>query len=87
MEAKIRRGRVLREIFKQERLAPVPIEFQLAWMIAYNEGLFDAMMASAIPDCLRHLAERVAQSTLGLSENREQWQQAVTAWVQEIAAP
>ena len=39
MEAKIRRGRVLREIFKQERLAPLPIEFQLAWMVAYNEAL------------------------------------------------
>lgn len=86
MEAKIRRGRVLREIFKQERLAPLPIEFQLAWTVAYNEGLFDAMATSAIRDSLRHLAERVAQGTLSLSESREHWQQAVTAWMKEIAA-
>jgi len=87
MEAKIRRGRVLREVFKQERLAPLPIEFQLAWMVAYNEGLFDVMATSAIPDCLRHLAARVAQGTLSLGESREQWQQAVTAWMKEPAAP
>ncbi|MBL8529166.1 MAG: F0F1 ATP synthase subunit alpha [Burkholderiales bacterium] len=87
MEARIRRGRVLREVFKQERLAPLPIEFQLAWMVAYNEGLFDAMATSAIPDCLRRLAQRVAQGGLSLSENREQWQQAVTAWMKEPAAP
>lgn len=87
MEAKIRRGRVLREIFKQERLAPLRIEFQLAWMVAYNEGLFDGMTTSAIADCLRRLAGSVAQSTLALSESREQWQQAVTAWMKEPAAP
>lgn len=87
MEAKIRRGRVLREIFKQERLAPLSIEFQLAWMVAYNEGLFDDMATSAIPDGLRLLAGRVAQSALTLGESREQWQRAVTMWMKEIAAP
>ncbi len=86
MEAKIRRGRVLREIFKQERLAPLPIEFQLAWMAAYHEGLFDGMATSAIPDCLRRLAERVAHNPLTLNDSREQWQQAVTTWMKEIAA-
>ena len=86
MEAKIRRGRMLREIFKQERLAPLPIEFQLAWMVAYNEGLFDSLATSAIPDRLRHLAERAAQSALTLSASRDQWQQAATTWMQEVAA-
>lgn len=86
MEAKIRRGRVLREIFRQERLAPLPIEFQLAWMVAYNEGLFDSIATSAIPDRLRHLAQCVAQSALTLGDSREQWQQAVAKWVKEVAA-
>ncbi|MBA3904171.1 MAG: F0F1 ATP synthase subunit alpha, partial [Rhodocyclaceae bacterium] len=87
MEAKIRRGRVLREIFKQERLAPQAIEFQLAWMVAYNEGLFDNLAPGAIPDRLQRLAARAAQGTLTLGESREQWQQAVTAWMTEPAAP
>lgn len=85
MEAKIRRGRVLREIFKQERLAPLPIEFQLAWMVAYNERLFDSIATSEIPDRLRHLAQCVAQSALTLSDSREQWQQAVAKWLMEVA--
>ncbi|MBI2753780.1 MAG: F0F1 ATP synthase subunit alpha [Betaproteobacteria bacterium] len=83
MEAKIRRGRLLREIFKQERLAPLPVEFQLAWMVAYNEGLFDAMAPDAISGCLQRLAGRVAQSALALGDSREQWRQAVTAWLRE----
>jgi len=85
MEVKIRRGRVLREIFKQERLAPLPIEFQLAWMVAYNEGLFDDIATSAIPDRLHHIARCVAQSALTLGDSRERWQQAVAKWVNEGA--
>lgn len=87
MEAKIRRGRVLREIFKQEQLAPLPIEFQLAWMTAYIEGLYDALPLSAIPDSMHRLAECVAQSELTLVDSREQWQQAVATWMKEIAVP
>jgi F-type H+-transporting ATPase subunit alpha len=86
MEAKIKRGRLLREIFKQERLAPVSAEFQLAWMLAYNEGLFDGAATTLIPDRLRRLAERVARSPLTLGDSREQWQQAVAAWMKEISA-
>lgn len=87
METKIRRGRLLREIFKQERLAPLPIEFQLAWMVAYNEGLLDTLATSAISDCLGHLAQCVAQGPLTLGDSREDWRQAVTAWMQEMAVP
>ncbi|MCK9285458.1 MAG: F0F1 ATP synthase subunit alpha [Rhodocyclaceae bacterium] len=87
METKIRRGRLLREIFKQERLAPLPIEFQLAWMVAYNEGLLDTLAASAISDYLGHLAQCVAQGPLTLGDSREDWRQAVTAWMQEMAVP
>ena len=85
MEAKIRRGRVLREIFKQERLAPLPIEFQLAWMVAYNERLFDDIPTASIPDRMRHLARCVAKSALTLGDSREQWQQAVATWMKGVA--
>ena len=86
MEAKIRRGRLLREIFKQERLAPQPIEFQLAWMVAYNEGLFDAMAPGAIPECLRRIGRHIAQGVLTLGDDREQWRQALAGWLKEGAA-
>jgi F-type H+-transporting ATPase subunit alpha len=86
MEAKIRRGRLLREIFRQERLAPQPIEFQLAWMVAYNEGLFDAMAPGAIPECLRRIGRHIAQGVLTLGDDREQWRQALAGWLKEGAA-
>ena len=41
MEAAIRRGRALREILKQERLAPLSAEFHMALLIAFNDGHFD----------------------------------------------
>lgn len=87
MEAKIRRGRLLREIFKQERLAPLPIEFQLAWMVAYNEGLFDSLALDSIAPRLSYLARCVAPGSLSLGDSREAWRQAVTGWLQELAAP
>lgn len=86
MEAKIRRGRVLREALKQERLAPLSIECQLAWMVAFNAGLLDELALANVPGCLRRLSERVARSTLPLSAGREDWEQAVRAWMQEPLA-
>lgn len=87
MEAKIRRGRLLRELFKQDRLAPQTAEFQLAWMVAFNEGLFDAMAIADIPACLANLTRRVAEATLTLSDTRDAWQQAIHGWLQEMPAP
>lgn len=86
MEAKIRRGRLLREIFRQERLMPQPIEFQLAWMVACNEGMFDAVAPGAIPECLRRIGRHIAEGALTLADDREQWRQALAAWLKESAA-
>ena len=86
LEAKIKRGQLLREILKQDRLAPVSAEFQLAWMLAFNEGLFDGLTVAALHDRLSRLGERVAQSRLKLDDSREQWQQAVSAWMKEVRA-
>jgi F0F1-type ATP synthase gamma subunit len=48
METAIRRGHRLRELLKQERLATLTASLQLAWMIAFNEGMLDDMEASAM---------------------------------------
>jgi len=85
MEAKLRRGQRLREILKQDRLAPLPIEFQLAWMSAFNAGLFDGLPAEAAPRQLARLREGLGRSGLTLADSREDWQQAVRAWCAEAA--
>ena len=85
MEAKLRRGQRLREILKQDRLMPLPIEFQLAWMIAFNAGLFDGLSPEAVPPQLARLREGLDRSRLTLADSREDWQQAVRAWCAEVA--
>ena len=77
IEAKIKRGRMLREVLKQDRLAPLPVEFQMAWMVAYNEGLLDALPSSEIPVVLRRLAQWVSSSGLSLEDKHEEWTRAV----------
>ncbi len=87
IEAKIARGRVLRELLKQDRLSPLSIEFQLAWLTAFNQGLFDKVLPASIPALLDHLATRVKDSDLTLESRDEEWAEAVTQWIGEYRSP
>ncbi len=81
MEVAIRRGRLLREILKQDRLSPVPAEFQLAWLIAFNDGRFDSISdESAIPGLLAAIEAGLREASLTLDSPREAWAQAMTSW-------
>ena len=80
MEEAIKRGRVLREILKQERLSPVSPEFQYAWLIAFNDGLFNAVEPEGIAGRLAYLAARLEESRLTFEDGREDWVQAIRAW-------
>ena len=83
MEAKIARGRVLRDLLKQDRLSPLPIEFHLAWLTGFNQGQFDKVLPESIPALLEHLAARVKESGLTLEDGEEEWTQAVGQWLRE----
>jgi F-type H+-transporting ATPase subunit alpha len=87
IEAKIVRGRVLRELLKQDRLSPLPIEFHLAWLTGFNHGLFDKIPPESIPALLKDLAERVKESALTLEASEEEWTQAVGHWLREHRSP
>ncbi|MDE3242709.1 MAG: F0F1 ATP synthase subunit alpha, partial [Nitrospirota bacterium] len=87
MEAKIKRGRILREIFKQERLSPLPIEFHMAWLVAFQEGLFDNVPTDRIQALLGRLAVRVKESHLTVEDGHELWAPAVGAWLKDGVAP
>ena len=80
IETKIRHGRVLREALKQDRLSPLPIEHQLAWLIAFNAGWLDAVEPKDIRNCLQKLALRAAQTGLRLSDSSERWREALADW-------
>jgi F-type H+-transporting ATPase subunit alpha len=81
IEAKIRRGRLLRELLKQERLAPLSAEQQMAWLVAYNEGLFDGLEGEALAARLATLITPVATASLTLADGRDAWRTAVSDWM------
>jgi F-type H+-transporting ATPase subunit alpha len=81
MEKAIRRGRILREILKQERLTPLPVEFQMAWLVAFNSGLLDKVALDDIHSVLDKLQQEVVQSGLRLEDEREQWVATVRQWL------
>ncbi len=83
MERAIRRGRILREILKQERLHPLPVEFQMAWMVAYNAGLFDPLDVGRLNECLGNLERRVQAGSPSLEQSRDQWLQLLHNWLGE----
>ncbi len=81
MQTQIQRGRILREILKQDRLSPLPIEFQQAWLIAYNDGLFDRVNFEDISLALTKISQEIKKSSLSLASPREEWSDAVKGWL------
>jgi F-type H+-transporting ATPase subunit alpha len=77
IEKRIRLGRLLREILKQDRLAPLPIEFQMAWLVAYNEGLLEATRPDRVVEALEKLLQWVRAAKPALTEPRDRWSAAV----------
>ncbi len=81
MEVSIQRGRLLREILKQDRLSPLPAVFHMAWLVAFNDGLFDHAQPDDIPALLSLLEKSASLTTLNLDTPREEWSAAVTGWL------
>jgi F-type H+-transporting ATPase subunit alpha len=80
MEKPLRRGRLLREILKQDRLAPLPITSQMAWLVAFNDGLLDAFEPEKVSTQLEQLYLHVSESDLALEDSRDKWSQSVAEW-------
>jgi F-type H+-transporting ATPase subunit alpha len=77
MEAAIHKGSVLREILKQGRLSPLPVNYQMAWLVAFNDGLFDGLDPDVIPAALAALDEPGLQTLPDLDAPREEWRTAL----------
>ena len=80
-EAKIRRGRLLREILKQDRLNPLPAAFQLAWMIAFNDGLLDDCEPNSVTDTLLKIEAGLGRNSLALDTARDEWSVRLKNWL------
>ena len=84
MERSIKRGRMLRELLKQDRLSPLPIEFDLAWLIAYDLGVLDKIPKERLPAVMSGLSSKLAASGLTLDDPEEKWKQSIAAWIEEV---
>ncbi len=73
MEASIKRGRVLREILKQDRLMPLPVTVQLAWLVAFNAGCFDDVDPEDVVKQFDTLVQHTQNTSLTLDSPREEW--------------
>jgi len=80
MERPLRRGRLLREILKQRRLAPLPAEFQLAWLTAFNDGLWDHLDRESMAAELERLEQCLEHTPIALHQSRERWSAQLAAW-------
>ncbi len=81
MEKPLRRGRLLREILKQDRLSPLSIQCQMAWLVAFNDGLLDDQEPERVGEILKPLYLQAADSGLSLEASREDWSRAVAQWL------
>lgn len=86
MEARIRRGRLLRDILAQDRLDPHSALDQLAWLIACNENLLDGLDRDALEAALKRLRTGTAACALSLDTPRGEWLAAVRGWLTQEAA-
>lgn len=80
MQKRIERGRVLRELLKQNRLSPLSSLEQLAWLIAYNEGFFDKVDPLKVAHQLQCLFLWLKDSQLELSTPLKEWHQQLQQW-------
>jgi F-type H+-transporting ATPase subunit alpha len=80
MQQKIQRGRILRELLKQELFEPLTIEAQMGWLLAYNEGYFDNVSLENIAKYQRSLEKYVLSCELNFSKNREEWCNSIKIW-------
>ncbi len=83
MEKAIARGRVLRMLLKQDQLSPLKETVQLAWLIAFNQGLFNETPLEEVPQRFSILAEKTLESNLKLESSREDWLAAIRSWLEQ----
>ncbi len=84
--AKLERGQLLRALLKQKRLSPLGPEQQLAWLIAYNEGLFEPFGKKA-PERLNQLLSTLTDHPPALDTPRETWIKLLRRHLQPAPEP
>jgi len=80
MQTKLQRGRILREMLKQDRFRQSSETKLLVWLIVYNSGLLDEIAPGRVRCRLEQLNHAIRHSELSLETPLEQWQAQVEQW-------
>lgn len=73
VEEKLQRGRLLRELLKQDRLQPLSEQAHLAWLLAYGEGLLANVEPGQASGALSRLLTQLPTYKLKLDTSKPQW--------------
>jgi F-type H+-transporting ATPase subunit alpha len=87
VEEKLRHGRLLREILKQDRLEPLSEQAHLAWLLAYGEGLLNEIPPEQASAHLQQIFQKLPDSGLKLGSFKSQWLDRLKQWLSEIYEP
>lgn len=77
---RLKRGQLLRALFRQGRLAPRTISYQKAWLLALNLGWLADLDAPALAAALATLAANATHPP-AIDAPREHWLDAVAGWL------
>jgi F-type H+/Na+-transporting ATPase subunit alpha len=80
---RIRRGQVLRRALRQPRFEPWPASAQLAWLVAYNEGLLERLDPDDVPAAMQRLRDACLREPVALGEPMDRWRDRVHAWLED----
>lgn len=87
VEEKLRHGRLLREILKQDRLEPLSEQAHLAWLLAYGEGLLNEIPPEQASARLQQVFKKLPDSGLKLESSKSQWLDRLKQWLSEMHEP
>ncbi|MGJ0486664.1 MAG: F0F1 ATP synthase subunit alpha [Methylomicrobium sp.] len=87
VEEKLRQGRLLREILKQEPLEPLSEQAHLAWLLAYGEGLLNEFSPEEAAVRLHQINEQLPSSGLRLEFFKGQWLDMLKHWLSKKHEP
>jgi F-type H+-transporting ATPase subunit alpha len=64
----LRRGRRIREVLKQEQYAPMPVEEQIAVLLAATEGVFDEVSPAQVAQAERAVRTAMREKMSSVAE-------------------
>ena len=81
VQQRLSRGRLLRNILKQDVQSPLSPKAHMAWLVAFNDGFFDSLSPDDVAQALENLVSSADESSLTFSSPREEWAAQVKGWL------